>query len=327
MRSRRTAKRGPAGSSVGPSVGPPAGPSAEPSAAPRQRGPLLAPLLVVAIAFMFQTGSALATKVIGAVGIVDALWLRTALAAFILIAVRPRSLRLPPRRQRATVALLALSLLGMNLSFYGAISVAPLGIVVAIEFGGPLVVAVVGSRRLTDFVWVALAAAGIAALVGPRGSIGPGGLVLSLSAGLFWGLYLVFGRRAVSTLEPLHVTTLMVTGSAVLLTPVALLFAPRLAQHPSAVALGAVVAALSSAAPYFVELVALRLVRAATYSVLLSLEPAIAALTGFLLLGQTLNGLELAAIGAVMIAAGGASWSAARRHAPAPLPPDGGAPV
>ncbi len=296
-------------------------------APPRPRGPLLAPLLVVAIAFLFQSGSALATKVIGAVGIVDALWLRTAIAALILIAVRPRSLRLPPRGQRRPVALLALSLLGMNLSFYGAISVAPLGIVVAIEFAGPLVVAVLGSRRPVDFVWVALAAAGIVALVGPSGSIGPGGLALSLSAGLFWALYLVFGRRAVSSLEPLHVTTLMLSGSAVLLTPLVVLFAPRLAQHPSAVALGALVAVLSSAAPYFVELVALRLVRAATYSVLLSLEPAIAALTGFVLVGQTLSRLDLAAIAAVMIAAGGATLSAASRRAPAPLPPDGGVPV
>jgi inner membrane transporter RhtA len=292
-----------------------------------RRGPLFAPLLVVAIAFSMQSGSALATKVIGSVGIVDALWLRSAIAALILIAVRPRSLRLPPREQRATVALLALALLGMNLSFYGAISVAPLGIVVAIEFTGPLAVAVIGSRRPVDFLWIALAVGGIVVLVGPRGSIGLGGLALSLSAGMFWALYLVLGRRAVRKLEPLHVTTLMVTGSAVLLTPVALLFAPRLAHHPSAVALGAVVAVLSSAAPYFVELVALRLVRAATYSVLLSLEPAIAALTGFLFVGQTLSSLEVVAIVAVMIAAGGASWSAASRRAPAPLPPDGGAPI
>jgi inner membrane transporter RhtA len=292
-----------------------------------RRGPLFAPLLVVAIAFSMQSGSALATKVIGSVGIVDALWLRSAIAALILIAVRPRSLRLPSRELRPLVALLALALLGMNLSFYGAISVAPLGIVVAIEFSGPLVVAVIGSRRAVDFLWIALAVGGIVVLVGPRGSIGLGGLALSLSAGLFWALYLVLGRRAVKELEPLHVTTLMVTGSAVVLTPAALLFAPRLAHHPSAVALGAVVAVLSSAAPYFVELVALRLVRAATYSVLLSLEPAIAALTGFLFVGQTLSSLEVAAIVAVMIAAGGASWSAAGRRAPAPLPPDGGAPI
>jgi inner membrane transporter RhtA len=295
---------------------------------PRQaRGPLVAPLLVIVIAFMMQSGSALATKVIGAVGVVDANWLRTTTAALILIAVRPRSLRLPPPGQRRTVGLLALSLLCMNLSFYGAISLAPIGIVVAIEFSGPLVVAVLGSRRPSDFVWVGLAAVGIAVLVGPSGSIGLGGLALALSAALFWGLYLVLARRAVGVLEPLQVTTLIFTASALMLTPVALLFAPRLAHHPSAVALGAAVGLVSSAAPYFLELIALRLVRAATYSVLLSLEPAIAALTGFLFVGQTLSALDVAAIVTVMIAAAGATVRAASLHAPVPLPPDGGAPL
>jgi len=293
---------------------------------PRHRH-LLAPLLVIGIAVSVQSGSALATKVIADVGPFDALWLRTAIAALVLIAVRPRSLRLPPREQRGTVALLALALLGMNLSFYGAISVAPLGIVVAVEFVGPLTVAVVGSRRPLEFLWVALAAAGIVALVGPSGSIGALGLVLSLSAGTFWGIYLVLGRRAVSSLEPLHVTTLMLTGSAIVLTPSLFVFGPRLVTHPRAVALGAVVAMLSSAAPYFVELVALRLVRAVTYSVLLSLEPAVAALSGFVLIGQRLSALDVAAIGAVMVAAAGASWSAAQHRTPEPLPPDGGAPV
>ena len=291
------------------------------------RGPLVAPLLVIVIAFMMQSGSALATKVIGAVGVVDANWLRTTTAALVLIAVRPRSLRLPPPGQRRTVALLALSLLCMNLSFYGAISMAPIGIVVAIEFSGPLVVAVLGSRRPSDFVWVGLAAVGIAVLVGPSGSIGLGGLALALSAALFWGLYLVLARRALGVLEPLQVTTLIFTGSALMLTPVALLFAPRLVHHPSAVALGAFVGLVSSAAPYFLELVALRLVRAATYSVLLSLEPAIAALTGFLFVGQTLSALDVAAIVTVMIAAAGATVRAASLHAPVPLPPDGGAPL
>jgi len=293
----------------------------------RRTSPLLAPLLVVFVAVSVQSGSALATKVIGQVGVADALWLRTAIAALILIAVRPRSLRLPPPGQRRTVALLALALLGMNLSFYGAISVAPIGIVVAIEFVGPLVVAVAGSRRPLDFVWIALAAAGIVTLAGPSGSIGLGGLALALSAGTCWGLYLVLGRQAVTELEPLHVTTLMLTGSAIVLTPAMAVFGPRLVEHPQAVALGALVAVLSSAAPYFVELVALRLVRAATYSILLSLEPAIAALAGFVLVGQTLSALDVVAIVAVMVAAGGASWSAAAHHAPAPLPPDGGAPV
>lgn len=289
--------------------------------------PLVAPFLVIVIAFMMQSGSALATKVIGAVGVVDANWLRTTTAALILIAVRPRSLRLPPRGRRRTVALLAVTLLCMNLSFYGAISMAPIGIVVAIEFSGPLVVAVLGSRRPLDFVWVALAAVGIAVLVGPSGSIGLGGLALALSAALFWGLYLVLARRALGELEPLHVTTLMFTGSALVLTPVALLFAPRLVHHPSAAALGAFVGLVSSAAPYFLELIALRLVRAATYSVLLSLEPAIAALTGFLFVGQTLSALDVAAIGIVVVAAAGATVRAASQHVPVPLPPDGGAPL
>lgn len=287
----------------------------------------MAPLLVIVIAFMMQSGSALATKVIGAVGVVDANWLRTTTAALVLIAVRPRSLRLPPRGRRRTVVLLALTLLCMNLSFYGAISLAPIGIVVAIEFSGPLVVAVLGSRRPLDFVWVVLAAVGIMVLAGPSGSVGPGGLALALSAALFWGLYLVLARRALGELEPLHVTTLMFTGSALVLTPVALLFAPRLVHHPSVVALGAFVGLVSSAAPYFLELIALRLVRAATYSVLLSLEPAIAAVTGFLFVGQTLSALDIAAIVTVVLAAAGATVRAASQHAPVPLPPDGGAPL
>ena len=282
------------------------------------RGPLLAPLLVVALAFSFQSGSALATRVIAGVGVLAALWLRTAIAGVVLVAVRPRSLRLPPRELRLTVGLLALALLGMNLSFYGAISVAPLGIVVAIEFVGPLVVAVADSRRPVDLAWVALAGAGIVALVGPSGSIGAAGLALALSAGLFWGLYLVLARRAVRTMDPLHATTLMIVGSATVLTALAAPFAPRLVRHPADVGLGVVVALLSMAVPYFLELVALRLVRAATYGVLLSLEPAVAALMGFVIAGQTLGVLDVIAIVTVMVAAAGASWSAvAHRRRPA----------
>jgi len=139
--------------------------TAQPASAPMKHGAsragLAAPLLVVAVAFCFQTGSALATRVISAVGLVDALWLRTAIAAIILVAVRPRSLRLPPKGRRRPIALLTLSLLAMNLSFYGAISHAPLGIVVAIEFLGPLAVAVMGLRRKLDFLWIGLALAGV----------------------------------------------------------------------------------------------------------------------------------------------------------------------
>jgi inner membrane transporter RhtA len=294
--------------------------------APRRGGgwrtsALTAPLLVLIISLSMQTGSALATKVIERVGVVQALWLRTAIAAAILVAARPRSLRLPARGERRPLVLLTVALFGMNLSFYGAIANAPLGIVVTIEFLGPLAVAVAGSRRALDYLWVALAAAGVVLLAGPTGSVGLLGIGLSLSAAFWWALYLVFGRRAVRSLDPLQVTTWMLVGSTVLVTPLLAIGGFETKDLGVTFGLGAAVAILSSAFPYFLELVALRLVRAALYSVLLSLEPALAALTGYLLLGQALTPVEILAMGLVVVAAAGASWHHARMAAAVPPAP------
>lgn len=264
-------------------------------------------MLVIVIALSMQTGSALATRVIGSVGIVEALWLRTAIAAMILVALRPRSLRLPRAGDRLPIVMLTLALLAMNLSFYGAISNAPLGIVVAVEFLGPLSVAVLGSRRPLDFVWIALAGAGVALLAGPTSSVSTLGLALSLLAATWWATFLVLAKRAVTTMEPLSVTTLMLVGSAVLLTPALAVTGAQAFGRPSVLALGATVAVLWSAFPYFLELVALRLVRASTYGVLLSLEPAVAALAGFAVLSQRLTVFEIVAVAAVVVAAAGAS--------------------
>ena len=269
-----------------------------------------AALLVIVIGLSMQTGSAVAVKVIASVGIVEALWLRTAIAALILIAVRPRSLRLPERGDRLAVAALTLALLGMNLSFYGAISNAPVGLVVAIEFTGPLAVAVIGTRRRVDVLWIALAGVGVTLLAGPSSSVGGLGLALSLTAAAFWAAFLLLAKRAVRGHDPLGVTTLMLAGSATLLTPLLLATGVKAAGHGQAIALGALVAVLSSAFPYFLELVALRLVRASTYGVLLSIEPAVAALAGYVVLSQRLTPVEVAAMAAVMAAAAGASWTA-----------------
>jgi inner membrane transporter RhtA len=284
----------------------------ESSSGGARRGAVGAALLVVVIGLSMQTGSALAVRVIGSVGILEALWLRTAIAALILVAVRPRSLRLPRGRDLGALAALTLSLLAMNLSFYGAISHAPVGVVVAVEFLGPLAVAVGGTRRAVDFVWIALAAGGVVLLAGPASSVSALGLLLALAAAGCWAAFLLLAKRAVTTMPPLEVTTLMLAGSAVLLTPALLIGGVRIAGHLGAIGLGAVVAVLSSAFPYFLELVALRLVRASTYGILLSIEPAVAALAGYLILSQRLSTGELAAIVAVMIAAAGASWSAGR---------------
>lgn len=269
----------------------------------------MAAALVVVLGISIQTGSAFAVKVIESVGIIEALWLRTAFAALILVAVRPRGLRLPAPGHRLSLVALSVVLLAMNLSFYGAISHAPVGIVVAIEFVGPLAVAVLGTRRRLDWLWIVLAGVGVVVLAGPSGGAGGWGVILALTAGTFWGLYLLLAKRAVTGLDPLSVTTLMLLGSTVLLTPLLFVTGVRIAGHWEAIGLGILIAVVSSAFPYFLELVAIRRVRAATYGVLLSMEPAIAALAALIVLGQRISLVEAAAMGAVMAAAAGASWT------------------
>lgn len=281
---------------------------------PSRRATGSAALLVVIIALSMQTGSALAGRLIATAGVVETLWLRTAIAAAILAVLRPRSLRVPAAGDRLPLAALTVALLLMNLSFYAAISRAPLGIVVAVEFIGPLAVAVIGSRRPLDFLWIGLAALGVFLLAGPTSSVSTAGLALALCAATFWAAFLLLAKRAVTTMDPLPVTTLMLIGSAILITPLLAVSGVTTNDIGGTLALGAAIAVLSSAFPYFLELFALSRVRAATYGVLLSIEPAMAALTGFLILGQRLTLAEGVAIAAVMVAAAGASWQGEARR-------------
>lgn len=263
-----------------------------------------------------QGGSALAVLVIDSVGVVQALWLRTALAAIILALARPRSVRLPKRGDRMLLLALTASLLAMNLTFYEAISRAPVGIVVAVEFLGPLGVAVAGSRRFLDVVWVVLAGAGVFLLARPEGTVTLLGLVFALLAAACWAAFLLLAKKAVTRIEPLRVTTLMLVGSSLVLTPAMLITGVKVAGHGRAILLGLAVAVLSSALPYFLELVAIKRVRASTYGVLLSIEPAIAAFWGFVVLSQRLALREVGAIVAIVVAAAGASWAQAHLVVP-----------
>lgn len=289
-------------------------------AVPSRRDATVSALLVVAIGVVMQAGSALAVRVIDSVGVIEALWLRTVFAAAVLAILRPRSLRLPAKGHRLGMLWLVISLLAMNLCFYEAISRAPVGIVVAVEFVGPLTLAVAGSRRALDILWVALAAAGIAILANPSGSAGVVGILFSLASGAFWALYLVLAKRAAGNMDALRATTLMLAGSSLLLTPFLLGSGVRIAGQGRAILLGLGVAMLSSAIPYFLEITALQRVRASTYGVLLSIEPAIAALMGFLILAQPLSAAEIGAIVAIAAAAAGASWTAAGSAGPASPP-------
>jgi inner membrane transporter RhtA len=280
-------------------------------AAPRRPLPAVAaaPLLVIALAALFQVGSALATHVISGLGVFGALWVRTASGAVVLAALRPRALRLPSPGQRVPLLLLSLSVLGMNLAFYAAISYVPLGVAVTVEFLGPLAVAVGGMRRKLDALWIALALGGVFLLAGPTSTVSLAGLGFALLAGASWAAYLLYAKRALADQPPLELLTLILAVDSVLLTPVLIPHGARLGAYPREVALGIGVGVVFTAFPYVLELVALRLVRAATYGILLSLEPAVGALAGFLLLGQRLAWPEVGAILAVMVAAAGASWS------------------
>ncbi|MBN1629010.1 MAG: EamA family transporter, partial [Thermoleophilia bacterium] len=227
-----------------------------------RRDSATAVVLVVVVGLLMQAGSAVAVLVIDSVGVVEALWLRTVLAAVILAAVRPRLVRLPAKGDRLLMVALVVSLVAMNLSFYEAISRAPVGIVVAVEFLGPLGVAIAGSRRWLDVVWVVLAAVGIGLLARPSGAIGPAGLLFALCAAACWAAFIVIAKRTVSRMEPLRVTVLMLLGASVVITPIWLATGIKVTGYGHALLLGLVVAVLSSALPYFLELVAIKRVRA-----------------------------------------------------------------
>lgn len=280
-----------------------------------RRDSATAVLLVAIVGLLMQAGSALAVLVIDSVGVVEALWFRTAFAAVILALINLRWVRLPAKGDRLVLAGLTLSLVGMNISFYEAISRAPVGIVVAIEFLGPLGVAVTGSRRWLDLLWVALAATGVGLLARVGGSVSALGFVFALIAAACWAAFLLLAKRAVDRIEPLRATTLMLVGATIVVTPIWLGTGVRLAGHGRAVLLGLAVAVLSSALPYFLELAAIKRVRASTYGVLLSIEPATAALMGFAILAQGLSPREMGGIAAIVAAAAGASWFAGRSRA------------
>jgi len=289
-----------------------------------RRDSLTAVALVVVVGLLMQAGSAVAVMVIDSVGVVEALWLRTALAAIILTAARPRLARLPKKGDRLLVIALTISLVSMNLCFYEAISRAAVGIVVAVEFLGPLGVAVAGSHRPLDLLWVVLAGGGVTLLARPSGSVGVTGLLFALGAAACWAAFIVLAKRTVARIEPLRATILMLIGAAVIITPIWVATGVKIVGYGRALLLGLAVALLSSALPYFLELAAIKRVRASTYSVLLSIEPAIAALMGFLILSQRLAYRDIGAILAIIAAAAGASWAATterglRRR---PRPPD-----
>jgi inner membrane transporter RhtA len=269
-----------------------------------------APLLVLGAVTSVQCGAAIATRLFPAVGPGGTVLLRLAVSALLLLAVARPRLAGRTARDVGTGVVFGLVLAGMNATFYEALDRIPLGVAVTVEFVGPLTVAVAGSRRRLDLLWVALAAAGVALLTTAGGHVAALGLLLALVAGGFWGGYILLSQRAGALFPGATGLTVALTVGALAVAPFGILAGGSRLADPSVLWRGAAVAVLSSAVPYSLELAALRRLRAGVFGVLMSLEPAVAALSGLLFLGQHLRLREWVAVGCVMAASLGATRSA-----------------
>jgi inner membrane transporter RhtA len=275
--------------------------------------------MVVGSIISVQSGAALATTLFDEVGPWGAVLLRAGLGALALLTLTFRELQLPRGRQLREVVLFGAILAAVNLTFYEALDRLPLGVAVTLEFVGPLGVAVLGSRRPRDLIWVALAAAGIVLLSdGGSGGADTLGVVLALAAGCGWGLYIVQSARLGRIYPGLGGLTFAMLIAAVIVVPFGVAQGGGEFASASVLVAGLGVGLLSAAIPYALELEALRRLPNAVFGVLMSLEPAAAALIGFLALSQDLAPVEIIAIGLVVAASAGAL-----RSAPTPAPRDG----
>jgi inner membrane transporter RhtA len=233
------------------------------------------------------------------------------------------------RADAKALALYGAALGGMNLMFYLSLRTLPFGVAVAIEFAGPLAVAIGSSRRAVDFAWVALAIAGLALLlpIGLAGTVGavpstldPEGLLYALAAAICWGSYIVFGKRA-GHLHAGHAVSLGLFVAALVVVPVGIVHAGAALWSPTVLGIGLAVAAVSSALPISLEMMALKRLPREAFGIMISMEPAVAAVLAMALLGEHLNVVQWLAIGCIVAASMGSALTA-RRSVPATVPHD-----
>ena len=268
--------------------------------------------MVLAAAASLQVGAAFAVTLFDDVGAAGAAFLRLGLAAVVLWAIwRPRP-RAHPRRDLRLAAAFGVSLGLMNWSIYESMARIPLGVAVTIEFAGPLLVAVLGSRRPRDGVWILLAAAGIVLLADPGGgSIDTLGVVYALLAALCWMAYIHLSQRTGRVFPGGSGLAIAMAVGALVVLPAGVLGGGSGLVEPGLLGSALIVALACSVLPYSLELEALRRLPAAVFGVLMSLEPAVAALAGWIVLGQDLGAREVAAIAMVIVASAGATLFAA----------------
>jgi inner membrane transporter RhtA len=269
----------------------------------------------------YQCGASLAKHLFPQVGAQGATAYRLGLSALILLLWRRPWRRVHRGKDWRVLWGYGLAMGAMNLVFYMSLRTIPLGIAVALEFTGPLTLAMIGSRRLIDFVWIALVIGGLVLLLPLHGqvqSLDPIGVMYALLAGVGWVLYIVLGKRTGAAYGA-DAVTLGTTIGAMLAIPFGVAHAGSALLSPTLLPYALGVAFLSSALPYSLEMISMTRLPARTFSTLLSLEPAVAAMAGVLLLGEHLTTLQWLAIGAIIVASAGTALSVQRPAAAEPL--------
>lgn len=253
-----------------------------------------------------QAGASIAKHLFPVVGTQAATILRLALATLMMFAFwRPWRFRVA-RGLWPWIIAYGVALGIMNSLFYAALARIPLGIAVSLEFAGPLGLALMSSRQALDLLWVLLAMVGIYLLLptGAHGSLDRAGVLLALGAGFCWAMYILFGKRAGAGGSGPAVVYGSLAGTLVVL-PFGAGAALRGLQLPDVLVMALAVALLSSAIPYSLEMMAMRRLPARVFGVLMSVEPGVGALMGFLLLSERLSAVQLIAVGLIITASAG----------------------
>ncbi|MDQ2141264.1 DMT family transporter [Alcaligenaceae bacterium A4P071] len=292
------------------------------SASPVSTAPATKPLWLPIFALIGSMaslciGTSFGKTLFPAVGAQGTTAYRITVAALILLVIW-RPWRMPLSRADAgRVVLYGVTLACLNLLFYMSLRTLPLGIAIALEFTGPLTLALLASRRALDFVWIALALGGLLLLI-PSGqsvqSLDPTGVAYALGAGVCWAFYIIFGKRA-GHMHGGQATSLGLTVAALVALPFGVAEAGSALLTPALIVSGIAVGVLSSAIPYSLEMVALRHLPRKTFGVLLSLEPAMGALAGLVVLHEQLTATQWGAIGCIVAASAGCA-ATARRNVP-----------
>ena len=274
--------------------------------------------MVIGSIISIQIGSAIAVNLFSDVGAAGVVFMRALVSAVLLVVIWRPVFRIPKRDRKVTL-LFGIALAGVNLFFYESIARIPLGTAVTFEFLGPLTVALITSPRRRDWLWAGLAAAGILLLTGGIGGddLDPVGVACALVAAFFWGAYILLGKRLGQQAAGGKGLAVAMTIAAVLTAPTGIIDGGMELFDPTVILIGIVVGILSSAIPFSLELEAMRRLPSNVFGVMMSIEPGVAAIVGFLILGQGVVPTEIVAIALVIVASSGAIWSSS--NAPPPL--------